>query len=90
MSNFPMDKREGVIGEEITRKWLQDAGWDVKAYDAYRDRYLGIDIDATGYDDESGLLFVSVDSKYDKYIAKSGNMAFETVSNMLTDKPGWG
>ncbi len=88
MSNYIQDRREGIIGEEITRKWLMDAGWDVMPYDAYRDRNLGIDIDATAYDE--GLLCVSIDSKYDKYISSSRNFCFETISNMLTDKLGWG
>ena len=87
INDFPVNKRQGIIGENIMAKYLRAEGWQIDNYSLAKDK-AGTDISAIRFD--YGIEEIKVDVKYDSYISTSNNAPFETWSNTLTGKLGWG
>lgn len=82
---YPVNKKQGDIGEYFFRSWLSGCKWNLHPYNKKDDIEHWVDI--TG---EFKSKTVNFDVKWDTKIHSTDNIAFETYSNKPNGEYGWG
>lgn len=82
---YPVNKKQGDIGEYLFRGWLSGYKWNLHPYNKKDDIEHWVDIAG-----EFKGKTVNFDVKWDTKIYSTENIAFETYSNKPNDDYGWG
>lgn len=84
---FPVNKKQGDIGEAIAARWFENEGWELAPYELKADKQNHIDRIA------QHLFFGTCvyDVKHDYFVNSSGNIPFEDKKNKGKNaKEPWG